>query len=328
MDRAAKLVQLIELERSHRLLVGAIVVCAYAAMYAFLIWHGSRVAETECSVLRVAGGAYCTVGHELDGELYTLPYDDCHRPTRWPNSEGEPANVGSKLDCFYYRSWPDRIFFERVDDRPIRLLPSLVLVAAIGFVGYALRRRSLARSALSASATHADANPYRQRVEPEPDTRRVLHIPLAVGGRSTWIVGGPFLVTGLVAIVLSLRLAWQGGGSAMVTLIFTVMLGLHVPMLVGAFGVLYRSGLRFDAENGVVEFWWGLIRPWFRKYRSFDALKDAEHTVERRSRQIDHYLTLHFAGEKPAKYSRLREQAEREAAQIRDYLADVRKPAR
>ena len=301
-------------ERAKRLLVIGALGTFYALGWLFFSWRSSRIAETECTVVRVPGHTYCTVRHVIDGKEHTLPWEACDRPTRWPS----PNAVGTKLHCYYYRSFPADIFFEERRHRWFGPISLTLLVAALGVSALGLQRWMSAEKRVKRAP--APAAVYRAAAIVTDELRPPLSIPLVQSHWSRWLIGGPFLVLGIALAVLTTMLVWQLGGELDIGIALVTALG-HGTTLAGAFSLFYRSGLVFDPEHGLASYWWGLKRPFFYSYASLAGLARVGAVVTGSGRATSYHLTLYFADGKTWKYSRAtRDEAEAEVGRIEQYL--------
>ncbi len=308
-----------ERERSKRFLAWGAILALYAASWLLFGYRASRIDETDCTVVRLSNG-YCTLGHVEGGHDYTLPWDDCDKPTRWPNPDRAPARIGQILHCYYYRSWPDDIFFERREHHWLTPIPIAVLLLGTGLGLEGARRR---RKSAPASTPAPVADAYREARVPEPDPRAALELPLASGHWSRWLLGGPFLVLGLALTALGTWLGWNTGGEFGAGALLTMAVS-HGSTVAGAFAIFHRSGLGFDPSRGLIFRWWGLGGRWFFRYALLEKITavDAEHHAGARS--SSDYLVIQFGDGRPWKFLRARSLAEDGAARIRKYLAEGR----
>jgi hypothetical protein len=262
-------------ERAKRLVVLGLVVTVYAAGWLLVAWRASRVGETTCTVERVPDIAYCKlVHHAEDGEEHLLPWDSCERPTRWP-----PTPVGGAMHCYYFRSFPDSIFFE--PRRFVWLTPGRVAFLAAGLVLLALGLLvgMLGRRAPPEGASRAPDDPYRVPEPPPPSVAPPSPPPLAIARRSNtgcaaWIIGTPFAVVGALLVVLYSVLMWEVGGDVDLSAVVVAAV-CHAVAFLSVLGLGYRSGLVLDASRGLFLSWWGLGRAWFRHYEPLVALSGA-----------------------------------------------------
>jgi hypothetical protein len=307
-------------ERAKRLVVLGLVVTAYAAGWLLVSWRASRIGETTCTVEPVPGIAYCKlVHHAEDGIEHSLPWDVCDRPTWWA-----PLDVGGTRHCYYFRSFPDAIFFEprryvwQTPGRVGFLASGLTLVAA-GVLLAICARRSRPRE-----ATPVVDDPYRKPDPPFPldgPPPRPLVIPRS--GRTgcvRWVVATPFALFGMVLAALDTVLMWEATGDVE---LFEVAFSAfcHGVAFVGLLGLAYRSGLVVDAGRGLVFSWWGVGRPWFFRYDALPALRGADvHVVAGRGT----YRELQLQFENGRRWRFMVDDPEAAAARVVAYLAEVR----
>lgn len=193
-------------------------------------------------------------------------------------------------------------------------------------IGYAAIRWG--RERRGAAGPGRGRDPYRDAPARAPRLQGLaaapLSLPLSGAHWSRWILGGPFFAMGLALVPLTAILGWGSGGELGLFWLFLVALS-HAVLAAGAFGLFYRSGLVLDPARGHCVRWWGLMRPWFRRYRALDALTHATAVREGSGRASYHALVIHFDDSTRWKEARSdREEASADAARVEAYLAELR----
>jgi hypothetical protein len=306
-------------ERFKRLTVVGALATIYAAGWLGAAWRASRIGEAECTVERVpwdksnaatfAGkqfigenrNNYCTVSHTTAGSRHTLMWDHCDSPTRWPAA----LHPGDRAHCYYYRNFPDAIFFDPrkivwITPARIVLLSVVLSLFAFGLAGW-IAPRGARNSGAATAAPELDA--YRVPSPPShPTPRPPLVVPIWQGGWGSFaFVGWLSLVLGILSVVATALGMWGATGEVTFGDLCIVAFVHTIPIVAGL-GFLYRSGLVFDDERGVLFRWWGAPGRWFRTYWPLATLSGAETHERTAGSRLEHGVALIFADGKTQTY--------------------------
>lgn len=275
----AELARLIAHERKRRCWFWAAIALFYGVGWLALSRHATRVGEAECTIQRVpAREGKCTAAYRgEDGREHTSQWDDCEKPTRWT------VPVGASVHCWYYRTYPDNV---RLEPLPVEPNPPV----AFAFVGAGvilfLVGIVFARRASSALPTPSeDGAPYRApspRDDPPPAPPRRILLS-GSPGFVRWALGLAFGPLGLLFLgVLAWTLPTHSGPVHVMDAV-VVTVGL-LTTYAGFAAIGYRAGIDVDVSRGILVHWWGLWRPWRRRYAALASLQHAEVKVVRGSR--------------------------------------------
>jgi hypothetical protein len=307
-------------ERAKRLVLLGLVVTVYGAGWLLVAWRASRVGETECRIERIPESPHCKWVHGAEDGLEHATCCDTE-PSLWAHTP-----VGGVRRCYYFRSSPDSIFFEPrhyvwLTPGRIGLLGVGLALVAAGLAVGILGGRSAARP-VERDPTGA---PYRVPEPPPASPAGAPREPLAIARSSRtgcvrWVLVSPLAAWAALLAVLSLSSAWEAIG-AIDLFDVVVSAAVHAAAFLGVLGLGYRSGLVFDATRGIFFSWWGVGRPWFRRYEALAVLRGAEVHVLRTGKRTFHELALVLDGGRTLPFSV--DDPDAAAAAITGYLGDA-----
>jgi hypothetical protein len=274
-----------------------LLVALYAAVWLVLAYRAGRMVATECTVVqRPYDRGSCALEHVVDGEREQTPWDHCKRGV-W---EGRP--VGTRLRCFYYASEPSRVLLGPRHHAWATPVPVAILAGGLLLVLVA-QLRFLCRPRTPPAAVVTPASPYRRAGKaPKAATLAPLHLEPLRYGCWRWVAGAPFLLLGVIIVVLSFGIQWFSGGGVNDFFVLASSMG-HGAVLLGAAAALLRAGIDVLPDEGLLVRWWAIGPLRLRRFVDLAEVTGATMTQEGFGRGATTCLAIERRGLRPLRSS-------------------------